>query len=490
MEPNIGDYAVRPPYLKAISDRAYGLSSFILFGDRGAGKSATRLTVYGEIWNGNSQSEPNGCKAPFVVNLTDFTGIQEVFKQGKLSDKSFVGLVAFAVIEQMLVWISSLEEEDRNDYIEALDKSERTLILALIRGFYLSVPEFDREISTSEALKLLNSAWMTKSAVWTSRRWDALSKIIAAAVNALSRKVVDESVDISEPAELILRSLVGESPNAPRAILGKLVEFCRAFGFEGVCVLVDKVDETLATSRSAEASASLIHPLLANIQLLEVAGFSWILFLWSNIRTHFDGKYSVRLDKIAHANITWNPASLREMLDKRISYFSDGKTSFSEIFSGELDANQVFSEIIGLSVHSPRELIKLMDMIFREHDARGEGAPDRLDRVSLDLGQDKYALETISSWYAVATLQQVLRVGKVSFINKDVQSTFKIGDQGARVKIKTWEDAGLVRQNGTAPSETGAKPSYLFVVADARVERIIQRNLDEVVGAEIEADVD
>lgn len=253
---------------------------------------------------------------------------------------------------------------------------------------------------------------------------------------------------------------------------------------------MDKVDETLATSRSAEASASLIHPLLANIQLLEVSGFSWILFLWSNIRTHFDGKYSVRLDKIAHANITWNPASLREMLEKRISYFSEGKTSFSEIFSEDLDANQVFNEIIELSVHSPRELIKLMDMIFREHDARGESAPDRLDRTSLDLGQDKYALETIGSWYSVSTLQQVLRVGKVSFINKDVQSTFKIGDQGARVKIKTWEDAGLVRQNGTAPSETGAKPSYLFVVADARVERIIQRNLDEVVGAEIESDAE
>lgn len=190
MEPNIGDYAVRPPYLKAISDRAWGLSSFILFGDRGAGKSATRLTVYGETWSAISQSKPNDRKAPFVVNLTDFTSIQEVFKQEKLSDKSFVGLVAFVVIEQMLVWLSSLEEGDRNDYIEALDKSERTLILALIKGFYLAIPELDREISTTEALKLLHSAWMTKSAVWSSRRWDALSKIIAAAVNALSRKTV------------------------------------------------------------------------------------------------------------------------------------------------------------------------------------------------------------------------------------------------------------------------------------------------------------
>ena len=46
-EPFIPSYAVRPPYLQAISDRVKGLSTFILFGDRGAGKSATvpiRLT--------------------------------------------------------------------------------------------------------------------------------------------------------------------------------------------------------------------------------------------------------------------------------------------------------------------------------------------------------------------------------------------------------------------------------------------------------------
>jgi hypothetical protein len=43
-----------------------------------------------------------------------------------------------------------------------------------------------------------------------------------------------------------------------------------------------------------------------------------------------------------------------------------------------------------------------------------------------------------------------------------------------------------VRQSGTAPSELGGKPAYRFVVADARVERIIQRKLDEIVGAELE----
>lgn len=487
-EPDIAEYAVRPPYLQAISDRAKALSSFILFGDRGAGKSATRLTVYKELWKSLSLKEDQ--HRPFVVNLTDYTYIQEPFKRDRLTEKEIVGIVAFAVIEQMLVWLSSLEETERDNIINGLTEPQRTLCIALLKGFYLPIPEMDRELSTSETLKLLNSAWTTKSAVWSAGRWEALSKILAAAVNTLSRKQLDdESIDISKPAEALLNSLVGGSPNAPKAILTKLVDFSQAFGFQGLSILVDKVDETPATSNSAEATAKLIYPLLAHIQLLEISNFSWIFFLWSNVQTHFNGKQAIRLDKIAHTNITWNKENLREMLERRIDFFSSKRKRFCDLFTDDVDPNETFQELSTISAHSPRELIKLMDIIFREHDARGDDAPDRIDRRSLEIGQDTYAVETIESWYAKSALQQVLRLGKTSFINKDVQKTFKISDQGARVKIKGWEDTGLIRQNGTAPSESGGKPSYRYDVADARVERIICRSLDDVVGVEIEEGV-
>jgi hypothetical protein len=101
----------------------------------------------------------------------------------------------------------------------------------------------------------------------------------------------------------------------------------------------------------------------------------------------------------------------------------------------------------------------------------------------LDLGQDKYAKETIGTWFKDKPLQQVLRLGKTSFVNRDVQTIFRITDQGARVRINGWEDAGLVRQSGTTPSELGGKPVNRYVVADARVERIIVRGLDSAVGA-------
>ncbi|SFL43048.1 hypothetical protein SAMN04244574_04282 [Azotobacter beijerinckii] len=478
-EPDIGAYAVRPPYLKAISERAKKLSSFILFGDRGSGKSATRLTVFKEIWALSKEDKP------FIVNLTDFSEIQTAFKKDKLTEKNIIHLVAFCTIEQMLAWLASLPNDERDQKLDSLNKTELTLIFALVKGFYLSKPEIDREISNTETLQLLNSAWTTKSAIWTSQRWDAISKILASALNVLTQKSVeDNSVDISGPAEALLKSLVGDSPAAPRATLMKLVDFSRIFGFSGVCILVDKLDETPATSNSAESTAKLIYPLLAHIQLLEIQGFSWILFIWSIVQQHFNEKHSIRLDKIAHANISWEPDNLKDMLNKRIRFFSSGRIDFIDLFDDSIRSDETINLIISISVGSPRELIKLMDIIVREHDARD--SQGLINNDSLEIGLNKYCTETIESWYSKSLLQQVYRVGKNSFVNKDVQSTFKISDQGARVKIKTWEDSGLVKQSGTVPSDAGGKPVYRYIVSDPRVIRIINNKLDAAVGAAIE----
>ncbi len=480
-EPKIAEYAVRPPYLQTIVHRSQGLSSFILFGDRGAGKSATRITVYNEIWSEVAKAEK---KQPLVVSLTDFTRLTSPFQKGVLDDRKIVSEIAFCVIEQTLAWLSSLEEDERAIYIEALDAEERSLVLAMINGFYLSVPDLDRQVSTSEALRLLNSAWTTKSAVWMSKRWDAITKVFAGGIAALSKKYVEGNIDISDAAEKILKSLKAESPTVSRAILTKLVEFARAFGFSGVCLLVDKVDETPATSSSAEATARFIYPLLNHVQLLEIEGFSFVLFLWSNVTSHFNGKYEVRLDKIANAKIAWSDQGLRDMVEARVRFYSSGRKTFADFFEPGADVDAATKGVIETAVRSPRELIRLLDTIVREHDSRELSG--LLTKASLDDGCDKYVVETIGSWYPEKSIQQLLRLGSCSFVNRDVQSKFKIGDQGARVKIQSWADAGMVRQDGTAPSELGGKPVYRFVVADPRLRRIIERKLDQSVGAETE----
>ncbi|MDY4376918.1 hypothetical protein SOV92_03495 [Pectobacterium brasiliense] len=474
-EPDISLYTVRQPYLSSIIDRVRKLNSFILFGQRGAGKSATRLTVFKEYY---SEDE----KKPFIVNFTDFTELLDKHKKRKLTERDIIYLVAFNIIEQMLGWISLLDEVKRKKIISQLDKKQRELVFALLKGFYLSKSEGERELTTQSTLKLLDSAWFQKSQVWTSQRWENISKIISSAINALSKKTLDdESIDISKPAEELLKSLTGESPSAPRVLVSRLVDFSQAFGFSGVCVLIDKLDETTVTTNSSESTAELIFPLLSNIQLLEITNFSWIAFVWDAVQDHFNGAHKIRLDKIAHANISWDDSELKEMLDKRMSFFSEGKMKFDDILDINGNKDDATNQLISISVKSPRELIKLCDIIFREHDANNfDGG---INEESLNSGIDKYCIETIGTWYETDVLQQIYRLGKSTFVNKDVQALFKISDQGARNRIRAWEDMRIIKKKGTTPSDAGGKPVTLYEVADPRVVRIISKELDPAVGS-------
>lgn len=484
-EPNISDYAVRPPYLSAIIDRSLALNSFTLFGERGSGKSATRITVFTTLWN---EAEKPSSRTPLAVNVTDFSQVIEYFQGGRLDDRKLVELIAFHTLEKILAWLSSLDVADRDIYIQGLDPDERSLAVALLEAFYLNVPEMDRSVSTGDALKLLNSAWTTKSQIWMNARWDAISKIFATALAALSKRKIDADLDITEATEVILKSLKADSGNAARAILSKLVDLAQAFGFSGVCILIDKVDETSVTANSAEATARLVHPIFNHIQLLEVEGFSWIFFLWGNVKEHFSEKLPVRLDKIAHANITWSETGLREMIDARVEFFSNRQLKFESMLESEENADTIFSNLADIAMKSPRELIKVIDTIIREHDIIDQSR--KLTSSSIDQGLNTYCVETVDAWYPETILNQVFRLGKVVFVNKDLQTKFKIGHQGARNKIIKWQESGIIIQDGTFPSDSGGKPVNRYKINDPKVLRIIQRKLLDIVGSDIEDEGD
>jgi hypothetical protein len=475
-EPHIAEYAIRPPYLQSISARALKHASFILFGDRGAGKSATRLTLFNEIWAANP-----GEVRPLVVNLIDFSSVLGSLRKGAVTENELIAEVSYLVIEQVLSWLSSLTDDERSTYTEGLNAEEHNLTVALLKAFYLSRPEMERQRTMNDALRLLNRAWKTKSAIWMSQRWDALSGVAAGVADIFSRKY-GGGAEVKSPVEQLLKSLTASSGSTSRTVLQKLVDFVRIFPFTGIVILIDKVDETELTQESSDASSRLIHPILSHIQLLEVENFGWMFFLWAQIKPYFEGgKFPVRLDKVAHATIDWEDSFFAEMLNSRIKYFSSGALEFKDLFSSEVDVDATLKSITSIAMRSPRELVRLMDTIIVEHDIRNAPVDGGrlLSQDSIDAGLDKYVKERINSVYQEKTLGQIYRLRDVKFTNKDVQGAFRVNAQSARTKIKNWEDAGIVKQTGTrAPEgEQGGKPSFEYSVVDARVDRIIRKKL-------------
>src|SRR5271163_278659 len=192
-EPEIAEYAVKPPYFEAIDARALNRSSYVLFGDRGAGKSATRLTIFKQLW----AKKAEGQKVPLVVNLTDFSAVLHRKEFINLSESTLVKEVAFVVIESLLTWLSSLEDDDRTVFLEAMNDDESALCYNMLRDYYLSRPAARREKSVREAMILLNQAFLSKSRLWVERRWEPIARLIGTITDTISRRYIDATASIA-----------------------------------------------------------------------------------------------------------------------------------------------------------------------------------------------------------------------------------------------------------------------------------------------------
>lgn len=489
-EPHIDRYFVPPPYFSTLQSRSRSCHSHILFGARGAGKSATRIALYKDIWGGIASNKGG----PLIVTLDTFS---RILSNGldKVTIQGFIQEIGYLAVEGILVWLATLSEEDKNTYIEGLKDEEHALVASILNRFYLTLPEHVRQMSASEAAKLLGQAWTSRVGQWVQNKTSVIGSLVGAIVQALFKKAgLDASVD--KGIEQLISSMSGRSTDAPyaRAVLQKLVEFAKIFGFSGIVILVDKVDETDQTTNSAESSAQLLFPILSNTQLLEIDGLGWMMFLWNKVKDYLSaGTYKVRLDKIAHAEITWAATYLYNLIDQRIAYFSSTKiTTLKQLCSSGVNYSSLQESISAISQLSPRELIRVLDTIVREHEnLHSESNPiPLLHQESIDKGLDAYAKESVTVVYLEQILRQVLMLNKVKFINKDVQTRFNTNENSARSRIKRWTDAGIVAQTGYRQSEggVGGKPSFEYSIMDQRVCRIIDRDLMPLMQTEANSD--
>ena len=490
-EPAIADYFVRPPYYDFVHDRGMANCSVVLFGARGSGKSATRLAYAKDVLTPGDSA----AKRPLVVTLDDFDRIlRDGVDHADLS--KYLMEVGFLTMESILLWLAAIPEDERTVMLEGLNPAEEALVVTFVTHFYLARPEALRHASIREPLRLLKQAWHSRTKLWLSTKWDSLASIIGGITQALSSKWAGTGV----PVEAGVTALLKAEPRSwneaqfARAMLSRLADVARVFGFSGLCVLVDKVDETSATTNSSATTARLVYPLLANTQMLEVEHFSWLFFLWDKVQLEYNGTaLPVRLDKIPNVTIAWDEGFLSQLVALRLSHFSSGKvSSFEQLCDGSVNASSSLEAIVRLSMRSPRELIRLLDTIVREHDDEFSGVnePPLLRPATIDRGLDKYAIEALRRTYPPDQLRRLQRLRLLTFVNKDVQQAFRVNDQTARNRIRLWVDAGMVSQIGTRPAEGGGagKPSYEYGVTDFRARRALERDLSMALVSEFDDD--
>ena len=345
-EPELDQYLVRPAYFESLSERSARVESFLLFGARGSGKSASRIALYKATM---ARLSANGA-GPLPVTFDSFTTVLRDGIDG-VRATALVKELAYLTCEAVLIWLAALEEADRQPFLEAMDPDEEKLAVWLLQKFYFVRPESVRQVSTRKALELVDQAWHKRPQLWAAKKWNAIAAVVGGLAELIVQKATGHPVGLGSAVTSALTSTAeADEAGFAREVLTRMVDFAKIFGFTGVLVLIDKVDETDLTTDSADASSRLLLPLLANTALMEVHGIGFMCFLWDRVREIYSGKRPVRLDKIPNAEINWDDRFLVEMVDKRLAHFSGRKVSrFSEICSSGTDDKAALREMIKLT---------------------------------------------------------------------------------------------------------------------------------------------
>jgi len=476
-EPDILEYAVRPPYFIKSFEAAYACKSMFLFGNRGSGKSATRISVYEQIW----KNKKEGKMVPLCVNLTDYVYL---FKGGhtKVSAAKLIDEIVFISLEKLLCWLVNLEDAKRELYLDGLSDVEKSKLNALINFFYLSRDDMSRELSASRTLETLDQAWKNLGPYWIQKKWGTIASALSGIIAHYSKKN-DVNIEAKDLKALIYSDATDKT--ASTYVLSRLVEVVRSFEFTGITVMVDKLDETEFTTTSSEKCANILWPLISDVRLMEYDGLGVNLFLWDRIRVHYTGKdYPVRFDKLANYTIQWNPNQLKEMLNRRVEYFSGKRLSgIAEIFDRTVNHTVELDKIIKIGIASPREIIRIFDQIIAHHDMEEDRkAGDLISEKNIKNGIDSYCNSVVRTIYEHNHILHLAKIGKPIFVNKDLQDSLKINANSARSKIQKWENAGMVAAKSTrlVDGDQGGKPMNEYHIIDDRLAHVISNRMVDI----------
>jgi hypothetical protein len=207
------------------------------------------------------------------------------------------------------------------------------------------------------------------------------------------------------------------------------------------------------------------------LELLGLPGYGFKFFLWDQIEPFF--RSDARPDRVPQYELKWTRNSLKEVLSKRLSSFSDGKvTAFDSLLE---EPCGIDDHICLMANGSPRNLIRLCERILAIQGVRDPNAA-KIAMAAIDQASVAYSEQICIENYGENITRKLQRVGRelftTNFIANDI---LKITTNGARNKITSWVKLGMVSQIGNVTIPPAIRPTHLYGVIDPCVVRVIHR---------------
>jgi len=136
-------------------------------------------------------------------------------------------------------------------------------------------------------------------------------------------------------------------------------------------------------------------------------------------------------------------------------------------------------------MESPREIAHVLDEIFREHARHSTQETGALiTRDSIELGLDSYCVRRVRDLYPTEIVRTISRLPSAKFTSNHVQNVLKVSRQAASIRINKWTDDGYIeRIEDTRSDKDSAKLIYQYRIKEKRLERLIQRGLNQESGS-------
>ena len=359
----LGQYFVEYPYFDEVLGSGLQPGTTFLFADRGCGKSANRCMI--EEYCRLQKTEGNVLAIPYTdfrtalraaggdpARVTQDMHIHEILRRGVV-----------ALLDHL---------RRHPQLMQRLYENNRPCWVTLLPPTYLT-PTFVNHLLRQCSPGLSLTAAALQKAV-RKQAWEDLLTTTR-----------DEARPTVQLLALLLnaQAVSDAEPLLPVAQLQEFVQLLRFLDFDAVYILVDRVDELPETAQTPQAGVALLRPLLNDLSLLKSPHLAFKFFLPTEMQPAVEA--IARTDRIVFRHAMWTSSDLQRLLEARLKAFSDGRvSSLSQV--GDVNLRDLDEQLVEQAVGSPRNLIRLGELVFSEH--------CRLpvdDRVQIDTGDWKRA---------------------------------------------------------------------------------------------------
>ena len=306
------------------SDIASGHSRFIL-GARGVGKTALISQLKTNLRKDNI----------FVVIIDIFDNIPK-----DSNNKDFIKLIIEDLLKYYCIELSKSPKKLRN-----LNREQKEKLSFIISEFFvtISVSEFNRLRDQTNNNRGINFLKRIYNIFFNRPINFIISGCMELASDAVRKSLGLPEVNKESFYKNYLPELKIEQSGhmeiqldykAYKSILSDFAEIIQKSGFKNVVIFFDKIDEFPQLHNNISLVANFLESLLKDTTVLMDSHYSLVFSLWDAIKPELTNN-GVRFDKIKPVDITWNNEDIKKIVEKRISYFSEGKVTLSTLISDQ-----------------------------------------------------------------------------------------------------------------------------------------------------------